>query len=135
MPRLSLLQPQEIEVFFILPALRRDLAKVMKKRGFEQKKIAKLLGITEPAVSQYLNNKRATKVVFSPELKKEIEASAGKIKDEESLIQEIQRLLVVAREEMVTCGVHEDLVPSLKGCTACAKAEKSPIIISKANKE
>lgn len=126
MPRLSLLQPQEIEVFFILPALRRDLARSMKEHlGVDQKTIAKRLGITEPAVSQYLNNKRATRVVFSPRIHDVIRASSQKIVDDVSLIREVQYLLGLAREELITCKVHEELVPALKGCQACREA-KSP---------
>ena len=131
MPRLSLLQPQEVEVFFILPALRRDLARVMKEPplNFDQKTIAKRLGITEPAVSQYINNKRATKVVFSPHMMGVIRASAKKIDDPVSLIRETQYLLGVARQELTTCKIHEELVPALKGCQACHEA-KGPTILS-----
>ncbi|MBM3282436.1 MAG: hypothetical protein FJY86_03815 [Candidatus Diapherotrites archaeon] len=131
MPRLSLLQPQEIEVFFILPALRRDLAKTMKEPflHLDQKSIAKRLGITEPAVSQYLNNKRATKVVFSPHVHGLIRAAAPKIVDDVSLIRETQFLLSAAREELVACKVHEELVPALKGCKACHEA-KGPTVFS-----
>jgi hypothetical protein len=129
MPRLSLLQPQEIEVFFILPALRRDLARSMKEHlKVDQKTIAKRLGITEPAVSQYLNNKRATRVVFSPRIQDVIRASSQKIVDDVSLIREVQYLLGMAREELITCKVHEELVPALKGCQACHEA-KSPAFV------
>lgn len=119
MPHLSLLQPQEVEVFFILPALRREFAMSMKLDGFSQKRIAQLLGITEPAVSQYLNAKRATKVNFPPKIKEDIALAAKRITDERSLIRETQRLLGVARQEMVTCKLHEELVPSLKNCRVC----------------
>lgn len=130
MPRLSLLQPQEVEVFFILPALRRDLARAMREPPLklDQKSIAKRLGITEPAVSQYLNHKRATKVVFNPHIHALIHASAQKIVDDASLIREVQYLLSLVREELITCKVHEELVPSLEGCRACMDA-KGPTIV------
>ncbi len=130
MPRLSLLQPQEIEVFFILPALRRDLARSMKEKlGLDQKTIAKRLGITEPAVSQYLNNKRATKVVFSPRVDSAILLSSKKILDNISLIREVQSLITLAREELVTCALHEELVPALKGCRACKDSIIGPAFV------
>ena len=52
MADMKLIQPQEVEVLYILPAIRRELAKEMKKQGLEQKKIAGLLFVTEAAVSQ-----------------------------------------------------------------------------------
>ncbi len=119
MPHLSLLQPQEIEVFFILPALRREFAMAMKLEGHSQKRIAQLLGVTEPAVSQYLNAKRATKVNFPPALKKSIGAASKRIVDERTLIRETQQLLTEARRQFVTCQLHEELVPSLKNCRVC----------------
>ena len=51
---LKQLMPQEIEVWYIIPAVRRELAKSMVKIGLKQKQIAVTLGITEAAVSQYL---------------------------------------------------------------------------------
>ncbi len=130
MPRLSLLQPQEVEVFFILPALRRDLARTMKNQlGLDQKTIAKRLGITEPAVSQYLNNKRATKVVFSPRMQDVILSCSKKITDNISLIREVQYLISLAREELVTCSLHEELVPALKGCRACKESIKERVFV------
>lgn len=128
MPRLSLLQPQEVEVFFILPALRRDLALAMKSQKLDQKTIARRLGITEPAVSQYLNHKRATRVSFTPHIQAAIFDSASRIADSVSLIRETQFLLGLAREELVTCKIHEELVPSLVGCNAC-KESTGPRIV------
>ena len=69
----KLLQPQEIEVFYILPALRRELAVSLKSAGKSQKAIAGLLGVTEAAVSQYFSSKRASQVKFSDSLKKAID--------------------------------------------------------------
>mgnify|MGYP001577863493 FL=1 len=36
----DLLQPQEIEVYYIIPAIRRQLAMYMKLSGMKQNKIA-----------------------------------------------------------------------------------------------
>ncbi|MBI2110228.1 hypothetical protein HYT51_00405, partial [Candidatus Woesearchaeota archaeon] len=44
------LHPQEIEVFYIIPALRRQLAIEMKKNGLKQKRIAELLLIEDATV-------------------------------------------------------------------------------------
>ena len=81
MPNLKLTQPQEVEVLYLLPAIRRELAIAMKKTGMEQKKIAELLCVTEPAVSQYFSSKRAQKIKFTKEILGKIQVSAEKIKN------------------------------------------------------
>ena len=51
----KLLLPQEIETFYVIPSLRRQLALCLKEKGMKQKDIAQLLGIDTAAVSQYLS--------------------------------------------------------------------------------
>ncbi|MCK5239705.1 MAG: hypothetical protein KAR33_09175, partial [Candidatus Thorarchaeota archaeon] len=51
------LMPQEVEVWYVLPAIRRELARVMITKEIPQKQIAQMLGVTEPAVTQYKLNK------------------------------------------------------------------------------
>ena len=55
----KLIQPQEVEVWYIIPLIRKELALAMKKRKMPQNEIASLLGVTDSAISQYSNNKRA----------------------------------------------------------------------------
>ena len=45
--------PQEIEVWYILPAIRKELVVVLKESGLTQRKIAGMLKVTEAAISQY----------------------------------------------------------------------------------
>ena len=61
--------PQEIEVWYILPAIRRELVVVLKEKGISQKKIAEMVGIVQSAVSQYLAGKRGGEVVFPKDVK------------------------------------------------------------------
>lgn len=114
----KLLQPQEIEVFYVIPALRRELAVCMKESGKSQKVAAGLLGVSEAAVSHYFSSKRASQLKFSAELKKAIGESASKISDELSLMREMQKLLQLTREERVACS-H-----CLKDCNACFEGLK-----------
>jgi len=99
----SFLQPQEIEVFYILPAIRRHLAMFMKLKGMKQIKIAKLLHIQKSAVSQYISKKRGSGVEFEEGVLSEISKSAAVIKDEYSLLGETQRLLRVVRSSGDLC--------------------------------
>ncbi|MEM4348399.1 MAG: hypothetical protein QXN37_02415 [Candidatus Anstonellaceae archaeon] len=44
----------------ILPAISRHVAVAMEKEGISRSEIARLLGTTEAAISQYINRKRGT---------------------------------------------------------------------------
>ncbi len=103
------LHPQEIEVFYIIPALRRQLAIEMKKNGLKQKRIAELLLIEDATVSQYISKKRGNKILFDEVVLKEIGKSASIIKDKLSLLQEMQRLLRVIKETRDICKIHKQI--------------------------
>lgn len=118
---IQLLQPQEIEVYYILPALRSELAKAMKQQGKSQKAIAELFGVSEPAVSQYVHEKRGAEVDFTPAMLKTIRESAKRIADKSTFIRETQQLLRKAWHEKFVCGVCHDqngtAIPA--GCAVC----------------
>ena len=113
----ELLQPQEIEVFYIIPTLRNQLAIAMKEQGLKQKQIAVLLGIEPATVSQYLHEKRGNKIEFSKEIIDEIKISAFKIKDRLSLLKEMQRLLRIMRTTREICKLHKQLSNIPSECT------------------
>jgi predicted transcriptional regulator len=99
--------PQEIEVWYIIPKIRKELAKVfVEKKGFSYDQTAKILGITKAAVSQYLKNKRANKIKFSKEMQKEVENATERIsKNPISAMTEIQGLLKKMKESKCSCDV------------------------------
>jgi predicted transcriptional regulator len=72
--------PCETAVWEILPAIRRELV-ISLKRDFalSQRETAKLLGITEAAVSQYIRAKRGENLAFTPVVLNEIKNSARNI--------------------------------------------------------
>ena len=113
------LQPQEIEVFYILPALRRELAVCMKGKGVAQKDIARLLGVTPAAISQYIGAKRAGEVLFNDQFKSAVKSSALAVVDELSAVREMQKLLKLARDERIVCRFHESIGSVPKGCGLC----------------
>ncbi|HLD06400.1 MAG TPA: hypothetical protein VJC16_02605 [Candidatus Nanoarchaeia archaeon] len=102
----QLLHPAEIETYYILPTIRRQLAVFMKETGMQQKQIASLLGIQEAAVSQYLSNKRGHSFDFKEDMLIEIRKSAAAITDGLSLIRETNRLLQLLRTSKVLCDIH-----------------------------
>ena len=112
----TFLQPQEIEVFYILPALRRHLAMYMKLQGLKQNKIAEILHIEKSAVSQYIKKKRGNNVEFSENVLNEISKSSSKIRDEFSLLGETQRLLRLVRNSGDLCRIHKNVSNIPRDC-------------------
>lgn len=99
--------PQEIEVWYIIPAIRRELAEnLVKKHKLTFEKAAGILGVSKAAVSQYLNRKRAGKFKLPKEIKKEIGKSADLITTNKNLaVKEILRLLNVIKKSRCSCDV------------------------------
>ena len=119
MPNLKLMQPQEVEVLYIMPALRREFTKELKRNGCEQKRIAELLCVTESAVSQYLNSKRASKIAFDTATMKLIKESVARMDSPNSMIKETQLLLKKLRDNGLTCKVHKNLAKLPDDCEFC----------------
>ena len=108
--------PQEIETFYVIPALRKHLALEMDKNGVKQKDVAAILGINTAAISQYRSAKRGGKITFNEKMQVEISASASRIADRLSYIRETQRLLRVIREQGVLCTIHKQLANIPEQC-------------------
>ena len=111
--------PQEIEVWYVLPALRKELAAAMKKMGLKQNEISKKLGITESAVSQYFKKKRANEITFSKKIKQKIKESAERIKGKNALMVEIDKLSKLIKKENVLCDIHRKFCNVPARCAIC----------------
>jgi len=115
-----IVHPQELEVWYAIPAIRREIAKEMKRRGLEQKKIAKNLGVTEAAISQYFSKKRAQEIKFGDILKKEIMKGVDKILANPNLIvQEVQRILDLPEIRLQLCEIHGQCKGACAECKIC----------------
>ncbi len=117
--------PQEVEVWYVLPALRKELSIILKAEGLKQSEIAKALGVTEAAISQYANSKRASKIKFDSGIKKEIIKSAKSIsanKDRVTVARELQRLCKIIKDKHMLCKIHQKYCKSPKNkCEVCFK--------------
>lgn len=111
--------PQEVEVFYVIPALRREMAVAMKASGKKQKDIAKLLCVEESTISQYLNNKRAAKMNLNDKIKRDVADSVKKIQNKVDLIVETQKLLALAKNENALCEIHRAIVKLPESCDDC----------------
>ena len=106
-----MIYPQEIEVWYVLPALKRELCKeLVSGERLSQKEIALKLGITEASVSQYLHSKRATRVQFSERFMEEIKQVCKKIvSGEMTSFGGIIFLTKRLRELGELCAVHRSV--------------------------
>ena len=119
--------PQEIELWYVIPSIRKALVTELKKQGLKQKEIAPLLGITESAISQYMKDKRAAPCydAFKKDpLESEIKKSARNIMNQESsdpsvAIREINRLCNFIKEKKIICDIHRKQNKTLKSCNIC----------------
>ena len=116
--------PQEIEVRYILPAIRRELARIfIELHKFSQKEAANMLGLTEAAVSQYRHSKRAKEVVFTKPIVDELEESAKRIMNakntKQKLIGEMYRISNLAKVRQILCDIHRSQSKDLESCNVC----------------
>lgn len=115
--------PQEIEVWYAIPAIRREIAMDMKRRGIAQKEIASILGITGAAVSQYLSKKRGHDIKFDEKLKGEVWKSVDRILTDNNLVvREVQRILDLPEIRMQLCEIHGQCEGSCGECRVCGWA-------------
>ncbi|MEM4244967.1 MAG: helix-turn-helix domain-containing protein [Candidatus Nanoarchaeia archaeon] len=111
--------PQELEVWYVIPALRREFAKLMIKKGLKQREVAKKLGVVESAVSHYIKSQRATIVKFDKKIKREIERAVDNLmKNKSSVMQEMQNMIMKIRKSGCLCKLHKQHV---KGCEVCMR--------------
>ena len=132
------LMPQEIEVWYILPAIRSEIAKMIFEKGLKQKDTAKILGIANSCVCQYLKNKRANEIVFDDNIKKEIKKSCDKLvenwksqgfnfvenknsfnKNKICAIKEIQHICSFIKSSGFLCSVHKKFNEVCSQCRQC----------------
>ena len=73
--------PCEIVVWYVIPAIRSELAKDLLALGMKQKEVSNLMDITQPAVSQYITDKRGSEVKLNERVKDLIAEFAKQLVD------------------------------------------------------
>ena len=117
-----MLYPQEVELFYIIPVIRKEFAVALKKQGKGQKEIASLLGVTEAAISQYMKEKRAINIKLEQEIKNKISKSAKKIKNSMDIVSEVEKLLNFIRKNKSICKYHHKFIKKIPAnCSVCFK--------------
>lgn len=114
--------PQEIQVWYIIPVLRKELTRYfINELGVSQKETARKLSLTEAAVSQYISGKRGSNIKLDKALIEEIGKSAEEInRHPENIIEEMMRLLELEKVRKIVCDIHKKTDPRVrKGCSIC----------------
>jgi len=117
----------EVIVSSILPAIRSIITKeLLGTYGLTQKEAADLLGLTQPAISQYSRESRGFKVKLlekQPEIMKMIDDLTKDIVSERMSPKQIQskfcEICKNIRESRVICYLHEEIYPQIAPCLKC----------------
>ncbi|MDL2247041.1 transcriptional regulator [Methanobrevibacter sp. OttesenSCG-928-K11] len=117
-------QPCEIVVWYAIPAIRSLLAKELSKLGMKQIEISNVLEITQPAVSQYLSDKRGGgEVKFNDEIDLMIRNLALDLyKENISQIDMIPRICDICRKirvDDILCMLHKEKGGVPDKCKLC----------------
>jgi len=115
----KIIMPQELEVWYLLPAIRKEFAMEMVKEGLSQKVTAEKLGVTEAAVSQYMKGKRGSDIEINRTIRKEIKKCVKKILNGECVIKEIQYICNQCKKKMILCKIHKKYGRVSNGCKVC----------------
>lgn len=116
----KLIFPQEIEVWYILPAIRKKIALKLVENGMSQKAVAEMMGITPAAVNQYKSKKRAKEEIFDKAMEQELNLSIKNIiQDPELLKDEIIRLNNLLKSKGILCKIYKNICALKKSKTCC----------------
>jgi len=111
-----LVHPQEVEVFYIIPSIRKYITMCLKDSGLSQKAIAKILRVRESTISQYVNDKRAN-IKLSSDIQKLIKGITPDIKNHSDLVRIIQEVLMKIRTSGEICKIHMMVSKVPEGCS------------------
>ena len=126
---MTLQLPSEIVVGRFLPTARSMLARELDERGFAQQEIATRLGVSQAAVSKYLDGERMGEDRFAehPRMQETIvtiaDGFAAETMDEYEALAELLDLIRAFEDRGPICTVHEEEMPALKGlgCDLCVR--------------
>lgn len=115
--------PCEIVVWYVIPSIRSELAKELLNLGMKQKQISEVLDITQPAVSQYISDKRGHGIKFEPEVQDMIKDFAHDLVDGKAgqldIIPKMCEICKKVKAEEVVCQIHKDKDNIPVNCNAC----------------
>jgi uncharacterized protein len=125
---MPMILPEELASKSVIPAIRALVVKrLVEEHGMTQQEAAKLLGVTQPAVSKYLHQKRGAAIRLTGI--KEIDRATGDIADMVSsrkvkpieVMSKIESACEYVRKNRYMCDLHKRLEPSMdtESCHVC----------------
>jgi hypothetical protein len=126
-----MLLPCEVIVKNYLPAVRASVAKQLAKNyGMDQREIASCLGLTQPAVNNYLAGRYGAGIKdferdrglrkLSGKLAREAAEHSGR-EARSFVVQGICGFCKELRSQGPVCALHRKSVPMAEKCTLCMK--------------
>ncbi|MFW9780539.1 MAG: transcriptional regulator [Candidatus Heimdallarchaeota archaeon] len=118
----KLVQPQEVVVWYVLPAIRREITQTLiNEHNMPQKEIAKRFYLTEPAISQYKKSRRGQiGVEFDEIIQEKIQDAAHNIAVRDSSApHEVQRVLKYIEKSGFLCTLHKKFGLVHEDCGIC----------------
>jgi len=120
--------PEELASKSVIPAIRALVVKrLVEEHGMTQQEAAKLLGVTQPAVSKYLHEKRGAAIKLNGI--KQIDEATGEIAELVSsqkvpqieVMSKIEAACDYVRRNRYMCDLHKKLEPSMdvNSCHVC----------------
>ncbi len=122
-----MLLPSEIEARWLLPLLRALIVRrLLNEYRLTQEKVARLLGITQASVSNYVRAVRAKglrpeMVSLLAKYASEVAEVAYRSQDPQTVAKTIQETLIRIRKDRVLCELHQLLEPDIdvENCEIC----------------
>lgn len=121
--------PCEIVVWYVIPAIRSELAKELLNLGMRQKDVSELMDITQPAVSQYITDKRGSGIKLDDNVRKMIQDFARQLAEGKATkAQLIGRTCAICKHvetEDVLEQLNIDKSELGEDCQSCLGSESS----------
>ncbi len=125
---MPMILPEELASKSVIPAIRALIVKrLVEDYGMTQQEAAKLLGVTQPAVSKYLHQKRGAAIRLNGI--KEIDQATSEIAQMVSahkvppieVMSKIEAACDYVRRNRYMCDLHKKLEPSMdvSSCHVC----------------
>jgi len=125
---MPMILPEELTSKSVIPAIRALIVKrLVEEHGMTQQEAAKLLGVTQPAVSKYLHQKRgaAIRLIGIKEIELATDEIANMVSSRKvrpiEVMSKIEAACEYVRRNRFMCGLHKRLEPAIdiNECHVC----------------
>jgi len=127
---MPMILPEELASKSVIPAIRALIVKrLVEEHDMTQQEAAKLLGVTQPAVSKYLHHKRGAAIRLGGI--KEIEQATSEIAEmvsthkakQTEVMSKIEAACEYVRRNRYMCDLHKRLEPEfdVNSCHVCER--------------